>query len=127
MSYELRLEERRSHLYAAVSGDRTPENARRFLEEAYAACVERGYSGLLLDMQLTGPSLGQDHVSRVISARAPEGAKLRKIAYVENSPGDPAMTYLAESEAISQGVNVRVFRDVPAAERWLSENWRFKA
>ena len=122
--YRLSLEERPSHLYAKVVGDRTPENARRFLEEAYAACVERGYSRLLLDMQLTGPSLEEAHISEVISSRAPQGAELLKIAYVESPAADLSTTYFAESQAIDRGVNVRVFRDVQAAARWLKENWR---
>jgi hypothetical protein len=42
MSYELILEKRPTYLHAKVVGERTPANARRFLEEAYAACVQSG-------------------------------------------------------------------------------------
>jgi len=124
--YQLILEERRSHLHARVIGERTAANARRFLEETYWACVANGYSSLLLEIHLCGSSLDHTTIRRVIGDYAANGAKLRKIAYVQPKAADPAAPYVAERTAIDRGVNVRVFRDVPAAERWLGENWRFR-
>jgi hypothetical protein len=126
-SYQLTLEERRSHLHARVIGERTAGNARRFLEETYSACVANGYSNVLLEIHLCGSSLDHATIGRVIGDYAANGAKLRKIAYVQPQAADPAVPYVAERAAIDSGMNVRVFRDVAAAERWLGENWRFRA
>ena len=121
MSYQLTIEERPTYVYARVDGDLTPENALRFLEEAYAACLRSGRPDVLLDMQLRGPNLATTSVYEVISQRAADGSKLGKIAYVPSASDDPSMPYFAETVAVNRGVNVRLFESVAAAERWLSE------
>jgi hypothetical protein len=119
MAYQFTAEERPTYVHAKVVGDRSPANALRFLEEAYAACVKSGRSDLLLEMHLAGGSLTTTNVYNVISQRVPDGRNLRKIAYVDTSPGDLAMPHFAETVAINRGVNVRLFANVAAAEEWL--------
>jgi len=119
VSLQLTIEERPAYLHARVVGERTPENALRFLKEAYAACVERGCPNLLLELGLSGPSLDTGSIYGVISERAPDGATLRRIAYVQDEIDDPAMPYFAETVARNRGVNVRLFQTVEAAARWL--------
>jgi hypothetical protein len=120
--YQLTLEERPTYLHAKVVGERTPANALRFLEEAYAACIQGGHDSLLLEMAFSGPSLNTTSVYNIISRRVPDGKNLRKIAYVQTEFGDPAMPYFAETVAVNRGVNVRLFQSVDAAEKWLSED-----
>ena len=119
MSYHLTIEERPTYVYAKATGERTPVNALRFLEEAYAACVKSGHSALLLDMQFTGPSLNTTSIYQVISQRVPDGRNLRKIAYVDSTDVDPGMPVFAETVAVNRGVNVRLFPSLAAAEKWL--------
>lgn len=121
VSYQLTIEERPAYIYARADGELTPANALRFLEEAHAACVKSGRSSVLLDMQLHGPNLNTTSVYDVISQRAADGSKLRKIAYVPYKSDDQSMAYFAETVAMNRGVNVRLFDSVAAAERWLSE------
>ena len=121
MAYQLTIEERPTYVYARGDGDLTPENALRFLEEAYAACLRSGRRDLLLDMQLHGPDLNTTNVYEVISQRAADGGKLRKIAYVPFQRDDRSMAYFAETVAVNRGVNVRLFEGVAAAQRWLLE------
>jgi hypothetical protein len=118
MAYQLTIEERPDYVYAKATGERTPANALRFLEEAYAACVKSGRSDLLLDMQFTGPSLNTTSIYQVISQRVPDGRNLRKIAYVDTDV-DPGMPVFAETVAVNRGVNVRLFPNLAAAENWL--------
>lgn len=120
MSYHLTIEEKPSYLHAKVTGTRTAENARRFLVEAHAACVRRNCSALLLEMNLTGPSLSPTSIFDVISERSPDGLKFDKIAYVEaGSEGDPQQAKFAETVAVNRGVRVRLFRKLEDAERWI--------
>ena len=72
--YQLTIEERPDYLHAIVTGERTAGNALRFLKEVYASCVQCGKSSALLEMRLSGPSLGTYDVYSVISARSPDGA-----------------------------------------------------
>jgi hypothetical protein len=121
MSYQLTIQERPTYLHAKVVGERTPEHALRFLEEVYAACVKGGHTTALLEMALSGPSLPAVNIYNVISQRVPEGARLRKIAYVQTAIDDPGMPHFAETVARNRGVNVRLFPNVAEAERWLSD------
>ena len=121
MSYQLTIEERPTYVYARADGDLTADNALRFLQDAYGACVRTGRSSLLLDMQLHGPNLNTTNVYEVISQRAADGSRLRKIAYVPFRQDDRSMAGFAETVAINRGVNVRLFESVAAAEGWLLE------
>lgn len=123
VSYHLTIEKRPTHVHAKVVGERTPENALRFLKEAHAACDAHGHATLLLEMNFAGPSLGIENVYRVISQRSPDGMKLRKIAYVEGLASETNARF-AETVAFNRGVNVRLFPDVPTAEKWLAEGGR---
>ena len=124
--YRLTTKERHGYLHASVVGLRTAENAQRFLREAYEACVKKGYSALLLEMGLTGPALDMASVFRVIANRAPDGAKLRRIAYIEPSPTDLPAGLFAETVANNRGVNVRLFKDLESADRWLVDGVKAK-
>ena len=121
MSYQLTIEQHLTHVHAKVVGERTPENARRFLHDAYAACVNAGHTALLLDLYLSGPRLTTTNVFDVISAWVPDALQLRKIAYVESSWDDATMPAFAVTVAINRGVNMRHFPDVAFAASWLSE------
>ena len=72
-------------------------------------------------MRLSGPSLDTSSIYDVITQRGPDGAKLRKIAYVQTKVEDPTMPYFAETVAVNRGVNVRLFQNVAAAAQWLLE------
>ena len=124
--YRLTTEERHGYLLARVTGLRTAENAQRFLKEAYEECAKRGVAALLLEMGLTGPALDMATVFRVIANRAPDGAKLKRIAYVEPSPTDIPAALFAETVANNRGVNVRLFKDLETADHWLTEPARKK-
>jgi hypothetical protein len=89
VSYHLTITEQPSYLHATGTGTHTPQNAARFLKEAYEACVQRGYSDLLLEMNQSGPSLDMTSIVEVITERSADGLKLRKIAYVDTSSRDP--------------------------------------
>jgi len=123
MDYRLAIVERASHLHATVSGPNTRENVLRFLKEAYEACVARGKTAVLLEMDLTGPSLDTSSIFNVIAERSGDGARLRKIAYVDLSLArDDGKARFAETVAVNRGVNVKLFRDVAEAQKWLAKD-----
>lgn len=120
MAYHLEITERPAYLHACVTGERSPENAKRFLEDVYAACAKSGRSAVLLDMRLTGPSLPAASIFHVISRGSLDGAKLRRIAYYEARVADPGRARFAETVAVNRGVNVQLFDDLEEAQRWVA-------
>jgi hypothetical protein len=122
MDYHCTIEQKPTYLHLIGSGAHTESNARRFLVDAYTAALERKCGSLLLEMRFSGPSLSLGKIYSVISQGSPDGSALERIAYVDaNAEHVPDMAKFAELVARNRGVNVRLFRDVPDAERWLSE------
>ena len=119
MDYTLTAEDRPGYLHVTAKGERTADNARQALQDAYAACLARNQRNLLFELDLEGPQLSMLRIYDVIAERSVDGAKLRKIAYVDAAPGKESK--FAETVAANRGVNVRLFPDVAAAKRWLTE------
>jgi hypothetical protein len=119
IEYQVTIERRATYLHARVVGERTPENMMAFLQQVHAACVRSKRMDVLLEVQMSGPSLDPFNIFRVVSARAEEGARLGKIAYVESSMSDKTKAKLAEGVAANRRVNVRLFDDIARAARWL--------
>lgn len=120
MSYHLTIEEKPSYLHAKVTGTHNAQNARRFLVEVHEACVQRNFSRVLLEMNFSGRSMDIFSIFDVISERSPDALKFERIAYVDaSSERDPQQAKFAETVANNRGVNVRLFRNLDDAERWI--------
>ena len=110
-----------AYVRATATGPRTPENASRFLQEAYAACLRAGRDAVLLEMNLEGPALDPSAIFKVISGGTAEALKLRRIAYVDRHAASRAGPQFATTVAANRGVNVRLFGEVAAAKEWLDQ------
>jgi hypothetical protein len=121
MDYELVLIEHPGYLHAIGRGQRTRDNALRFLQEAGDACIKSGRANLLVEMAFTGQQLETSKVFEVVKARSAEGSRLSKIAYVDVAQANRERPRFAETVARNRGVNVRLFDDVASAQAWLAE------
>ena len=83
--------------------------------------MRAGHAAVLLEMNLSGPSLDPGSIVRVISQRSGNAVKLKRIAYVDATMDDSEKPKFAETVAVNRGVNVRLFRDLDAAKAWLSD------
>ena len=72
----------------------------------------------VLDMRLDGPSMGTTNIFSVVQERSGEGRELRRIAYID-AAREPERAVFAETVARNRGVNVRFFRSVEDAKKWL--------
>lgn len=120
MPYQLTIVEHSDYVHAIATGTHSAQNVLRFLAEAYEACVKRGHTSVLVEVNFTGPSLDVTSIYRVISQRVAEATKLARVAYVDSSGRDANRKEFAESVALNRGVNVRLFSDLEAARRWLA-------
>jgi len=123
MSYHLTIVDEPSYVHATVTGTHSPENARRFLAEAHEACARRNCTAVLLEMNLSGPSLSTSSIFEVVAERIPSALIFERIAYVDaSSERDPLQKKFAETVAVNRGLGVRSFRNVADAKRWLRES-----
>ena len=119
---QVSIEGKPTYRHTKVVGPRTPGNAIRYLEEVYAACLRTGQLQVLLEMAFSGPSMGPSGILRVVSERSADGARLRKVAYVEASMDGQQRAKFAETVAINRAVNVRLFENVGQAVHWLEDS-----
>jgi hypothetical protein len=123
MPYHLTIEEKASYLHAKVTGTHSPDNIRRFLTEVYDAGVRVGRSAVLLEMNLSGPSLAVGRIFDIVTERSRHALRFERIAYVDvSSERDLAKKQFAETVAANRGVHVRLFGNLADAERWLSDS-----
>ncbi len=120
--YHLVPQEQPGYVHATVTGTHSAKNALRFLTESFEACSRSGCDALLVEFNLSGPSIGTSSIFDVVSKRTKEATRMRKIAYVDSSERDLEKKQFAETVALNRGVNVRLFADMAAAQRWLSED-----
>jgi hypothetical protein len=119
MAYRVTVEPHETYVHARLDGTRTPENLLRYMREAYLACLQHGRPDLLLEMNLANADLDSSAIYRVILQRAADGAKLRRIAYVETGAVSAAKSRFAETVAVNRAVNVRLFPSLGEAKAWL--------
>ena len=121
MTYQIDLEDNPGYLHARATGEHSAENVARFLQEAGQACAARGYSALLLEVNFAGTSLEFSSIYEVIASRSAAGTRLKRVAYVDATTRNPDRMRFAETVAINRGVNVRLFRNLEDAKKWMAE------
>jgi hypothetical protein len=119
MGYEFTAERTPTYLHVVGSGDRTADNLRRFLVDAYRAAVESGCDCLLMELNFTGPALDLVSIYSVITERSYDGSRLKYIACVDRIPESDDQNEFAQLAANRLGVNVRFFRSLEVARRSL--------
>jgi hypothetical protein len=123
MPYSLSLESRPGFLHARVTGSNGQQTVLDYTQDIHQACIERNLRAVLIEENLSGPSIRLSAVLQIVAQRAPEAAKwLKRIALVDHNPEhDPSRMEFAEDAAANRGVNLRLFTSVAAAEQWLQE------
>ncbi len=122
MSYTIVLEEGPTYLHVKVTGENAPENVQSYLAEIYKICAEKGFSSVLIEENLSGPSLDPADVYNVITkASSLTSPIVNMIAYVDVNPEHtPTIAALGEAVARDRGANVRVFKNNAEAAAWLT-------
>jgi hypothetical protein len=124
MAYDMNVMREDGYLHVVVTGENTPEDVAGYLDEIRRVCAEYGLSKVLIEEDLTGTQLGTVDVYDVVETASKGVAPaIRSVAFVDTNPEhDFAQMEFAEAVAVNRGVNVRVFRDVPAAREWIARS-----
>jgi len=121
MPYNLMLVSKSGYLHATVVGDNNPENIRKYLQDIQNACETLNYKKILIEANLTGPTIGTLDIFDVVTKLSPDAARAKlRIAYVDvNRERGMSPLRFAESTARNRRVNIRVFSSLNAAQEWL--------
>ena len=94
----------------------------RYLAEAAEACRQHQCSQILIEENLSGPSLSIGQMFDLVSARSDLGPPPPiTIAYVDVNPEhDPGRLRFGETTARNRGFLFHLFASVPEAEEWLA-------
>jgi hypothetical protein len=121
MRYSLELEDKPGYLHARVTGVNSREAVIEYTHDIHKACVERGFRAVLIEENLSGPSIDLSSIFQVATDRSRQAVGvLNWIAYVDvNEEHDRSRMEFAEGVAVRRGANMRLFASVADAERWL--------
>ena len=121
MSYSLNIIERLGYLHFQVSGTNSLATVRDYLAEILATCVARQCSAILIEENLSGPSLSVGEVFQIASAGSEATVPIiNTIAYVDANPEHShERMQFAETVAVTRGIDIRVFESVATADIWL--------
>ncbi len=119
--YSFSVEPGPGYLHVRVSGANTAANVARYVEETLAACRDAGVRRVLVEEDLTGPSLRPMQMFDLIEQHAEPRPPALTIAYVDRNPEhDVERLRFAETVAVNRGFMLRLFQTVREAELWLA-------
>jgi hypothetical protein len=121
MAYHFSVEPKPGYLHITVTGDNTPQTIAGYLRDVLAACQQSGCRRVLVDENLTGPSLTVTEAFGLASQGAANiDESVRAIAYVDRNPQhDGTVMKFVENVAVNRGVPMRIFPSIEEARAWL--------
>lgn len=121
MDYRISIEERPGHLFVNVWGRNTTESITRYSNDVREACMRLRHTRVLIVVNLVGENLSMLDVYRSVSAGSELARDMEmRVAYVDpNADRSTGNMNLAEAVAATRGIDVRTFRSVAEAEKWL--------
>lgn len=123
MAYILGVKTSGDHLHFTVTGENTAENVSGYFSEVLQICHQRRCSRVLIEENLQGPSLNTYTIFNIITEAIQHNPpEPRLFAYVDTNPmHNMDAMHFAETVAVKRGVLVKLFSNVPEAERWLAD------
>lgn len=122
MEYHFSAVAKPTYLHVTGSGTHSLDNIRRFFADVNVVHMESHLDALLVELRFVGPSLNIGEAYSIMVENRAIAARLTRFAYVDtNVEHLPERAEFVELAAQRMGVNVRAFRNVAAAEKWLSE------
>jgi hypothetical protein len=119
MGYEIQVLSKGAYLHLLVTGQNGWQTAAAYLAEVRRLCAETGCPHVLIEENLSGPSLSS--VFRVVMTAARNlWPVVKTVAYVDVNPEhDVGLMRYAGNLAFKLGINVHVFTSVEDAEQWI--------
>lgn len=121
MDYRITIDNRPGHLFVNVWGRNTTESITRYSNDVREACIRLRQTRVLIVVNLVGENLSMLDVYRSVSAGSELARDMgMRVAYVDANPVRTTDNMiLAEDVAATRGIDVRTFRSVADAEKWL--------
>jgi hypothetical protein len=122
MPYELTTIPYDNYLHVKVRGQNNDTTVNAYLLDVARLCRKHNYSAVLIEEYLSGPSLSMADIFNIIRNRSSDAWFLSHIAYVDtNSEHDFGQMKFAEMVALNEGVQVKMFQNLKAAQQWLED------
>ena len=120
MPYEITTILHDNYLHVKVRGQNNNATVSAYLLDVARLCRKNNYSAVLIEENLSGPSLLMADIFNIIRTRSSDAWFLSHIAYVDtNTEHDFGQMKFAEMVALNEGVQVKMFQDLNAAQQWL--------
>lgn len=118
--YRLKIEDRKSYLYAYVSGKDSMEVSLAYWKEIFDTCKRLNYHNVLVEEDLQGSPVTVDYFEfGIFLSNIVKDFRL-KIAFIDRHTSHAPDNLFSETVAKNRGVHVKVCKNIEIAEGWLS-------
>ena len=121
MTFNLTISKKANYLHATVTGQKSFENVKGYLQQIFRECKAADCPRLLIEERLEGPRLNTSEVFEIASEESDRVFRFfTAIAYVDvNAEGD--LMEFAETVAFNRAIPVKIFSTLAEAEKWLMD------
>lgn len=119
--YTIVFEDYPTYLYALVHGEKYGyEVLAGFLREIAVECRKRNFRQVLIEENISATA-SKDDVFRIASELPDLGFSDIRMAYIDRFHEQQDLNEFGQDVAVDHGVDVEIFADQTAADKWLSE------
>lgn len=119
--YTIVFEEYPNYLYALVHGDQYDYDViAAFMTEIAAECRKRDHDKVLIEENISATATEQV-IARAAADLPKFGFAGIKMAYLDRFNEQTEINEIGEDVAVDHGIDVKLFFDQAAADKWLSQ------
>lgn len=119
--YTIVFEDYPTYLYALVHGEQYDYDViASFLREIATECRKRNFQSVLVEENISATASPED-ISRAAADLAEFGFSDIHMAYLDRFSEQKEINEFGQDIAVDHGVDVKLFGDMAAAHKWLSE------
>jgi hypothetical protein len=118
--YRIVYEDYPNYLYALVHSEQYGYDVLAgFLREIAEQCKARGYKQVVIEENISATA-SNDDIVRIATELPQLGFADIRMAYIDRFTDQSEMNEMGKKVAMDHGVDVRLFADQAAADRWLA-------
>lgn len=120
-TYTIVFEEYPNYLYALVHGDKYDyEVIAAFLSEIASECRKRNFDRVMIEENISATATEED-IARAAEDLPKFGFLGIRMAYLDRFTEHMELNEYGQDIAVDHGVNVKLFYDQAAADKWLAQ------
>lgn len=119
-TFQLVFEDRKTYLYAHLTGEDSFAASIDYWNQIADKVKELGYTKVLVHEALEGV-VSEGEIFEIVMDIVPSGIGIQ-VAFFDEDQSDHPINELGELIASNRGANIRIFKSLADAERWIGQD-----